>query len=69
MMMVVMMVMVVATGRPLRLRRNRSREAENKYECNQKLLHAAIDENAQMRDYPRGRAGISCTVLRPGLLS
>jgi hypothetical protein len=39
-------VMVVASGRPLSLRRDCSREAEDNDESKQKLLHAALDENA-----------------------
>jgi hypothetical protein len=51
-MMVVMMVMVVAIcSRPLSLRRNRSREAENEDESNQKLFHGRLDENLRLQDY------------------
>lgn len=45
------MVMVVAGGRPLRLRRDRSREAEDNDESKQNLLHAGIDANAGCGDY------------------
>jgi hypothetical protein len=50
-MVVVMMMTVVASGRPLRLRRDRSRETEDNDETKQKLLHVEIDEFARMRDY------------------
>jgi len=52
MMVVVMMVMVVAIScRPLSLRPNRSREAEDEDESNQKLFHGRLDENPRLQDY------------------
>jgi hypothetical protein len=45
-MVVAMMVVVVGRGNHLRLRRDRSREAEDENEPCQKLFHARIDEDS-----------------------
>ena len=51
MMMVVVMMVMVYSRHHLRLRRDRNREAEDKNETNQKLLHALLDEIQRSKDY------------------